>query len=396
MKQDRIWLSPPHLSGRELDYIKDALDKNWVTTMGDNVTGFERDVEQFVGSGRKVLALSSGTAALHLALLLMGVGKDDIVLCQDMTFAATINPVAYVGARPVLVGSEADTWNISPDYLEEAIIDCIDKGRKPKVIIWVGLYGMPAKADEITAIAKKYDIRLLEDAAESLGSAYKGQSCGAFGDLSILSFNGNKIVTGSAGGMLLSNNGEDIREARFLAGQARDNTPWYQHSQIGYNYGMSNIVAGVGRGQMEALDERVERRRWNNRFYREHLEGIPGISFHTEPNADFFSNYWLTAILIDKEQTGGVDREQVRLALEEANIESRPVWMPMHKQPIFCDCPYYGDTLSEDLFNQGLCLPSGTQLTEANLMRIVKTIKDLLLPTKIGDLYFDKKTPQKR
>ena len=375
MEQNSIWISPPHLSGRELDYIKDALDKNWVTTMGDNVTGFEQDIQQFIGSGRKALALSSGTAALHLALLLMGVDKDDVALCQDLTFAATINPVVYIGAQPVMIGSEADTWNMSPEFLEEAIIDYINKGQKPKVIIWTNLYGMPAKIEEITQVAAKYDIKLLEDAAESLGSTYKGKQCGAFGDMSILSFNGNKIVTSSGGGMLLSDKEEDIQQARFLAGQARDNAPWYEHSQIGYNYGMSNIVAGVGRGQMEALEARIERRRWNNRFYREQLSGIPGLSFHTEPDPAFRSNYWLTVILIDKALTGGVDREKVRLALQEANIESRPTWKPMHQQPVFKHCTYYGDSLCETLFEQGLCLPSGTQLTEEDLMRITETIK---------------------
>ncbi|MDR0547653.1 MAG: aminotransferase class V-fold PLP-dependent enzyme, partial [Dysgonamonadaceae bacterium] len=307
MSKYRIWISPPHLSGKEIDFVKDAFEKNWVTTMGDNVTGFENDLQSFLGGENDVVALNSGTSALHLALMLLGVGKGDWVLCQDFTFAATINPVVYLEAEPVLVDSEPLTWNISPEFLEEAVIDCIRKGKKPKAIVWVNLYGMPAQIDKIQAIAQKYEIALLEDAAESLGSAYNGQKCGTFGNASIISFNGNKIITSSGGGVFVSPDKELIRKARFLASQARDTADWYQHSQIGYNYGMSNIVAGVGRGQMTVLEDRIEARRAINRYYRESFASIPGIKVHTEPDERFFSNHWLSCILINPELTGGID-----------------------------------------------------------------------------------------
>jgi dTDP-4-amino-4,6-dideoxygalactose transaminase len=379
MNKERIWISPPHLGGKEIEYVKDAFDKNWITTIGDNVTGFEKDIQSYLGGKEEVVALNSGTSALHLALLLQGVEKEDLVICQDLTFVATIDPVVYIGAEPVFVGSERQTWNLSPVFLEEAIQACIDKGRKPKVIIWVNLYGMPAQIDEIRKISQKYHIPLLEDAAESLGSSYAGRKCGTWGDFSVFSFNGNKIITTSGGGVLVSADKEKIRKARFLASQARDEAPWYQHSQIGYNYGMSNIVAGIGRGQMHVLSQRIEQRRKNNACYREHLAAIPGISFQTEPSPEFFSNYWLTVILIDPEKTNGITREDVRIALENENIESRPMWKPMHLQPVFENCSYYGDTTGEDLFNQGLCLPSGSTLTEEHLNRIIKVIKKQLV-----------------
>lgn len=377
MNNNKIWISPPHLSGKEIEYIKDALEKNWITTMGDNVTGFEGDVEAFMGENTKALALNSGTSALHLSLILSGVDKEDIVLCQNMTFAATVNPVFYLGAEPILIGSESESWNISPLHLENAIKDYINKGKKPKAIVWVNLYGMPAMIDEITTIARKYEIPLLEDAAESLGSTYDGHQCGTFGDLSVISFNGNKIITTSGGGMLLSSKQELIDRARYLSGQARDNTPWYQHSAIGYNYGMSNIIAGLGRGQMEVLPERIEKRRAINAYYRKALADLQGITFQTEPSPRFRSNFWLTAILIDPALSGGADRETLRLALQEANIESRPTWKPMHTQPAFKDCVYYGDSTDEMLFDQGLCLPSGSDLNEEDLQRIVKVIREV-------------------
>lgn len=375
MDKTKIWLSPPHLSGGEMKYVEDAFSKNWITTKGDNIVGFEKDVESYLGEKQFAVALSSGTAAIHLALIVLGVKKDDWVLCQDLTFAASVNPVTYLGAKPVLIGSEPDTWNISPSYLEEAILDCLEKGKKPKAVIWVNLYGMPAQIDEITRIARKYDIALLEDAAESLGASYKDRKCGTFGDISVVSFNGNKIVTTSGGGMLISANKVYIERARFLANQAKENVPWYEHKEIGFNYGLSNICAGIGRGQMLVLEDRIEQRRKNNEFYRKHLIDIPGISFQSEPNSDFYSNYWLTSILVDPEKTNGVTREDIRRALDEANIESRPLWKPMHLQPVFADCPFYGDGTSEKLFEQGLCLPSGSILTEEELGRVVEVVK---------------------
>ena len=372
---DRIWISPPHLCGKELEYIQDAFNKNWITTIGDNISGFESDICTFLGENENAVALNSATAALHLSLIILGVTRDDFVICQDLTFAATINPVIYLGAKPVLVDSEEDTWNISPVFLEEAILDCIQKGKKPKAIIWVNLYGMPAKIQEITNIAKKYDIALIEDAAESLGATYYGRKCGTFGDISAISFNGNKIITTSGGGMLLSKNTDYITKARFLATQARDDVSWYQHSQIGYNYGMSNIVAGLGRGQMHILEQRIEQRRKNNQYYKKHLLNLNGISFQTEPSADFYSNFWLTAILVDPEKTKGVACEDLRIALEKNNIESRSVWNPMHLQPVFKKYSFYGEGISAKLFQKGLCLPSGSNLSEKELTQIVGIIK---------------------
>ncbi|MDR0865154.1 MAG: aminotransferase class I/II-fold pyridoxal phosphate-dependent enzyme [Candidatus Symbiothrix sp.] len=378
MNNYRIWISPPHLSGKEMEYVADAFSKNWITTIGDNVTGFEQDVQSYVGNEGEAVALNSGTAALHLSLILLGVGKGDLVICQDFTFAATVNPVVYLGAEPVLVDSETQTWNISPVFLEEAIQDCIRKGKKPKAIIWVNLYGMPAQIYEIRKMAQRYDIALLEDAAESLGSSYEGKKCGALGDISVISFNGNKIITTSGGGMLLSGNKEFIREARFLATQARDEALWYQHSRIGYNYGMSNIVAGIGRGQMTVLEDRIEARRANNRFYREAFSTIPGIEVHKEPDEHYFSNYWLSCILIDPELTGGVDCKILREELAKSGIESRFLWKPMHLQPVFSNCLFYGKDISEHLFHTGLCLPSGSNLTEEELTEVVDVIKGTL------------------
>jgi dTDP-4-amino-4,6-dideoxygalactose transaminase len=375
---NRIWISSPHLSGKEMDFVKDAFDKNWVTTMGDNVTGFEQDVQAYLGGTMNAVAVNSGTAALHLALILLGVGKGDTVICQDLTFAATVNPVVYQGAEPVLVDSEMQTWNISPVFLEQAIQDCIRKGKKPKAIVWVDLYGMPAQIREIREMAQRYEIALVEDAAEALGASYYGEKCGTLGDISVLSFNGNKIITTSGGGMLLSADKEAVRKARFLAAQARDAALWYQHSQTGYNYGMSNITAGVGRGQMTVLDDRIEARRANNRFYREVFSTVPGIEVHREPDEHYFSNHWLSCILVDPEWTGGVDCGKLRENLAKSGIESRFLWKPMHLQPVFQDCAFYGDGASEKLFHTGLCLPSGSNLTKEELTEIVDIIKNTI------------------
>jgi dTDP-4-amino-4,6-dideoxygalactose transaminase len=374
--QNRIHLSIAHLSGKENKYIQEAFDTNWVTTAGSNLDAFEKDLETYLGNQVHVLALNTGTAAIHLGLILLGVEAGDEVICQSFTYTASTNPIYYLGAKPVFIDSEPDTWNLSPLFLEKAIETRIKKtGIKPKVIIAVHLYGMPAKMDEIRKIAEKYEIPVLEDAAEALGSTYKGIHCGTFGELAALSFNGNKIITTSGGGALLSTNKDYVGQARFLATQARDAAPHYQHSHVGYNYRMSNVLAGIGRGQAEVLPQRVEQRRKNNRFYREQLSGIEGITFHTEPSTDFFSNYWLTSIVVDPGKTGGVTREDLRLALEAAGVESRPLWKPMHLQPVFADCPYYGGGISEHLFENGLCLPSGSILTEKDLERVVNTIK---------------------
>ena len=390
MNPSRLHLSLAHMGGREQDFIKDAFDTNWVVPLGPNVDGFEKDLATFLynqgiadrvrnDKGKcHVAALTAGTAALHLGLILLGVQQGDEVICQSFTFSASANPICYQGATPVFIDSEPDTWNLSPDYLEEAIRDRIKKGKKPKAIIPVHLYGMPAKMDEILSIANHYGIPVLEDAAEALGSMYKGVRCGTFGELAALSFNGNKIITTSGGGALVSKNEEYIDKARFLATQARDAAPHYQHSQIGYNYRMSNVVAGIGRGQMEVLPQRVEQRRKNNQYYRKHLSHIEGITFHTEPSTDFFSNYWLTCIVVDPEKTKGVTREDLRLALEKANIESRPLWKPMHLQPVFSECPYYGEKVSETLFDYGLCLPSGSSLAENDLDRVVDVVQNCL------------------
>ena len=373
----RIWLSLAHMGGQEQKYIQEAFDTNWVVPMGPNVDGLEKAISDYLKEDVSVAALSAGTAAIHLGLILLGVEKGDEVICQSFTFAATANPITYLGATPVFVDSEKDTWNMSPQFLEEAIKDRVSKGKTPKVIIPVHLYGMPAKMDEILAVANKYNIPVLEDAAEALGSSYKKQMCGAIGKFGVLSFNGNKIITTSGGGALVSKDEELIAKSRFLATQARDNAPYYQHTHIGYNYRMSNVVAGVGRGQMEVLPLRVDQRRANNQFYREQLKDIEGLTFLTEPNADFFSNYWLTTILLDPTKTK-VTADELRLALEDANIESRLLWKPMHLQPVFEGCSYYGDGTSEELFERGLCLPSGSQLTQQDLQKVCSAIREKL------------------
>lgn len=374
----KIWLSSPHMGGTELDYIHEAFEQNWVAPLGPNVNSFEDDLKTYLNKNVEVAALSAGTAALHLALIILGVKYDDEVICQSFTFSASANPITYVGAKPVFVDSEPETWNMCPKALETAINDRITKGKKPKAIIVVHLYGMPAKLNEITEIANRYEIPLIEDAAEALGSTFKGQKCGTFGEMSILSFNGNKIITTSGGGALVCKTKEQKDKAVFLSTQARDNAPHYQHSEIGYNYRMSNISAGIGRGQMKVLNDRIEARRKNHQFYLNLFENFEGVTVFNEPNSDYFSNHWLSAIVIDEEKAG-FNREQLRLALDQENIESRPLWKPMHLQPIFESAPYFGGNVAEELFKNGLCLPSGSNLNEEDLERI----KNVILSFKI-------------
>lgn len=374
--KEKIWLSSPHMGGAEQKFVQEAFDSNWVAPLGPNVNGFEKDLETYLDAGIQVAALSAGTAAIHLGLILLGVGRGDEVICQSMTFSASANPILYQGATPVFVDSEKDTWNICPIALEEAIVDRIAKGKKPKAIVTVHLYGMPYKSKEIMAVAKKHNIPVLEDAAEALGSVYHGVKCGALGDLAILSFNGNKIITTSGGGALVTKDKKLKEKAIFYATQARDEAPHYQHSHIGYNYRMSNIVAGIGRGQMQVLDDRVNARRANYAFYVNELGSLPGFTFVSEPEG-FHSNRWLSTVLIDEEKAGKTSTE-IREALEKENIETRPLWKPMHLQPIFENYPYFGGKIAENLFHTGLCLPSGTNLTDADLKRVVAAIREVV------------------
>lgn len=378
MTKSKIWLSSPHMGGNEQKFVQEAFDTNWVAPLGPNVTGFENDLQEFLGNESQVAALSSGTAALHLGLILLDVKTGDEVICQSFTFSASANPIIYQGAIPVFVDSEAATWNMCPNSLEEAIKDRISKGKKPKAIIAVHLYGMPYKADEIRAVANTYEIPILEDSAEALGSTYKGQKCGTFGDISALSFNGNKIITTSGGGALVSKNNEIKEKTIFLATQARDDAPHYQHSHIGYNYRLSNISAGIGRGQMEVLQKHIELRREMHDFYVQLFKDVEGVTVFKEPNSDYFSNHWLSCITINT-TIQGKTREALRMALEAENIESRPLWKPMHLQPIFEKYPYYGNTISEQLFKNGLCLPSGSNLTEVDKERIKVTVHRFFL-----------------
>ena len=384
MDKSKIWLSSPHMGGNEQQYIREAFDTNWVAPLGPNVNGFEKDLEDYLKGDVFVGALSSGTAAIHLGLILLGVEAGDEVICQSMTFSASANPIKYLGASPVFVDSDTQTWNLCPLALEDAIKDRITKGKKPKAIIAVHLYGMPFMVDEIVEIANKYEIPLLEDSAEALGSTYKGQKCGTFGDIGILSFNGNKIITTSGGGAIVVKDAKLKDRAVFLSTQARDNAPHYQHSEVGYNYRMSNICAGIGRGQMEVLDKHIALRRRMNGFYVDLFQNIFGISVFTETNDDFCSNHWLTAILVDPEKTGGVTREDLRLAFEKENIESRPLWKPMHLQPIFSDCLYYGGNVAEKLFNNGLCLPSGSNLSQVDRDRITFVVREVFKTTAVN------------
>ena len=374
----RIYLCLAHMSGKEQMYIKEAFDTNWVVPLGPNVNGFEKDLEEFVGEDKHVVALSAGTAAVHLALLACGVKPGDEVLVQSFTFCASSHPIMYLGATPVFVDSEADTWNMDPVLLEEAIKDRVEKiGRLPKAIIPVHLYGMPGKLDEILEVANRYKIPVLEDSAEALGSEYKGRKCGTFGEYAALSFNGNKMITTSGGGALVCPSEERAKRALFYATQAREQAPHYQHEKIGYNYRMSNICAGIGRGQMFVLDEHIARRRVIHDLYVKLLAGVKGVKVMCQPEGgDFNSNYWLTCITVDPEEAG-FTREDVRLALDENNIESRPLWKPMHLQPVFKDAPFYGNGTSERLFEMGLCLPSGPTLTDEDIERVTKVIYNL-------------------
>lgn len=366
----KIWLSSPHMSGKEQDYINKAFETNWIAPLGPNVTGFENDIQEYLKDDSLVAALSSGTAAIHLALILLGVKQGDEVICQSMTFSASANPIVYLGATPIFIDSEKETWNISPEQLEIAIKDRIKKGKKPKAIIAVHLYGMPYKVEEINSIAYAYNIPIIEDSAEAFGSTYKNKKCGTFGEISILSFNGNKIITTSGGGALVTKDSIIKEKAVFLATQARDKSAAYLHSHIGYNYRMSNVLAGIGRGQMEVLDKRVKSRRDNYNFYFDNLKEIEAITFIDEPK-EHFSNRWLSCILTESESM----REELRIKLEESNIESRPLWKPMHQQPIFKDYPKYLNGVSDELFKKGLCLPSGSNLTDNELNRVISVIK---------------------
>lgn len=366
----KIWLSSPHMCGKEQEFVNNAFTTNWIAPLGPNVSGFEKDLEIYLNEGVHVSALSCGTAAIHLALILLDVKFGDEVICQSFTFSASANPIVYQGATPIFVDSERDTWNLCPEQLEIAIKDRIIKGKKPKAIIAVHLYGMPYKVKKINEIAKTYDIPVIEDSAEALGSTYDGIKCGTLGEISILSFNGNKIITTSGGGALVAKNKAFKDKSIFLATQARDVDVSYLHSNIGYNYRMSNVVAGIGRGQMTVLDDFVAKRRANFEYYKKNLEPINRLEFLNEPSISK-SNRWLSCILTPNFET----REALRLLLEKENIETRPLWKPMHQQPIFRDAPSYINGVSDDLFKRGLCLPSGSNLSENELNRIVSIIK---------------------
>lgn len=411
MSQNRIYLCLAHMSGEEQKFIKEAFDTNWVVPLGPNVNGFEADLEAFVGEDKKVVALSAGTAAVHLALIACGVKAGDEVLCQTFTFCASANPITYLGAKPIFIDSEADTWNMDPELLERAIIDRMEKtGKKPKAIVPVYLYGMPAKIEEIMAIGRKYDIPVIEDAAEGFGSKYDGQVCGTFGKFGVLSFNGNKMITTSGGGALICPDAEAKNEVMFYATQAREAYPYYQHEQIGYNYRMSNICAGIGRGQMTVAEEHIAYHKHLCDLYRELLKGVEGITLHENPSERFDSNYWLNTVLLDPSlkvkgqehayevavqgAVGGAagvthassslhtdcepnaNVEAMRVVLDKAGIEARPLWKPMHKQPVFADAPAYLNGVSEELFKCGLCLPSGPCVTDEDARYIVEQIKE--------------------
>lgn len=414
MSQNRIYLCLAHMSGEEQKYIKEAFDTNWVVPLGPNVNGFEADLEAFVGENKRVVALSAGTAAVHLALIACGVEAGDEVLCQSFTFCASANPITYLGAKPIFIDSEADTWNMDPELLEKAILDRIEKtGKKPKAIIPVYLYGMPAKMEEIMAISRKYDIPVIEDAAEGFGSKYDGQMCGTFGKYGVLSFNGNKMITTSGGGALICPDAESKNEIMFYATQAREAYPYYQHEHIGYNYRMSNICAGIGRGQMSVADDHIAHHKHLCAVYRELLQGVEGITLHENPSERYDSNFWLNTILLDPSlkvkgqeyayevavqgAVGGAagvthassslhtdcepntNVEAMRIALDKAGIEARPLWKPMHKQPVFADAPAYLNGISEELFKCGLCLPSGPCVTDDDARYIVEQIKSNII-----------------
>ena len=390
--QSKIWLSSPHMGENEQKYVTDAFDSNWIAPLGPHVNGFEEDLATFTGV-KHAAALSSGTAALHLGLILLDVGPGDIVLCQSLTFSASANPIIYQGATPVFIDSESDTWNMDPEALEAAIISI---RRNPiqtksglsssiKAILPVHLYGMPAKMNDIKAISDKYGVPVLEDAAEALGSMYDGKACGSFGDLGVLSFNGNKIITTSGGGALISDDQNKIAKARFYATQSRDPAPHYQHSHLGYNYRMSNVLAGIGRGQMEVLPERVNQRRNNFNRYQQYFDkwqsngALANFQFGFQNEAQgSFSNRWLTCITIDPDFNNGLSREFIRLAFESDNIEARPLWKPMHLQPYFRNYPYFGEKTAETLFENGLCLPSGSNLSPLDFKRIFESLDQII------------------
>lgn len=413
MTQKRILLCLAHMSGHEMKFIQEAFDTNWVVPLGPNVNGFEKDLEQYMGQNKRVVALSAGTAAVHLALIACGVGPGDEVIVQTFTFCASSHPITYLGATPVFVDSESETWNMSPELLEETIKDRIAKtGRKPKAIIPVYLYGMPGKIDELLDMASRYDIPVIEDAAEGFGSRYNGQMVGTFGRFGVLSFNGNKMITTSGGGALVCPDEESYNRIMYFATQARESYPYYQHTEIGYNYRMSNICAGIGRGQMMILDEHIKHHQHIAELYREAFKQVDGIEFHDNPDVKMSSNFWLNTITIApdvkvkgqenayktivKGAVGGAagvvhqaltahtdcepndNVEAMRVCLDANNIESRPLWKPMHKQPVYKDAPAYINGVSESLFRQGLCLPSGPMVTDDDVARIVSTIKDSL------------------
>lgn len=370
MIKSKIWLSSPHMGGNEQKYIQEAFDANWIAPQGPSIIGFQQDLYQYLSKDVFVAALSSGTAALHLGLILLGIKAGDEVICQSMTFSASANPILYLGATPIFIDSELDTWNLCPIALEQAIVDRIKKGIKPKAIIAVHLYGVPYKIEEIRTVANKYEIPILEDSAEALGSTYKGQKCGTFGDIGVLSFNGNKIITTSGGGAIITKSKEIKDKAIFFATQSREDEPHYEHKEIGYNYRMSNICASIGRGQMEVLEKHKNLRVAMHTFYVDLFKDIEGVTVFSAPNEAYSPNYWLTSILIDPNKTNGITREHFRLALETENIDCRPLWKPMHLQPIFGKYPYYGTKVSETLFENGLCLPSGSNLTDFDRERI--------------------------
>ena len=378
MANSKIWLSLAHMGGREQGFIKEAFDTNWVVPLGPNVNGFEDDLSLFVGQDKLIVALSSGTAALHLGLIMLDVKHGDEVICQSFTFSASANPISYQGSTPIFVDSEIDTWNMDPQLLEKAILDRkVKTGKYPKAIIPVHLYGMPAKMPEIMAIANKYQIPILEDAAEALGSELNGQQCGTFGEFAALSFNGNKMITTSGGGALVCSTDEQKKRIMFYATQAREPFPYYQHKEIGYNYRMSNICAGIGRGQMFVLDSHIARHREIHDLYVRLLANVKGITVKCNPNSYTNSNFWLTCILVEQKLCG-VTCDEVRLKLELENIESRLLWKPMHLQPVFANMPSYVNGVSESLFNQGLCLPSGPMVSDNDVTRVVETIKLLV------------------
>ena len=375
---NRIYLCLAHMSGNEMKYIQEAFDTNWVVPLGPNVNAFENDLENFAGQNKKIAALASGTSAVHLSMILIGVKPGDEVICQSFTFSASANPIVYQGATPVFVDSEPDTWNMDPELLEAAIKDRIAKtGKKPKAIIPVYLYGMPAKIDEIMEIANRYEIPVVEDSAEAFGSKYDGRICGTFGRFGIMSFNGNKMITTSGGGALICPDEETKKKALFYATQSREPLPYYLHKELGYNYRLSNICAGIGRGQMTVVNEHIAHHRHVMDLYRVAFKDVDGITVHDNPNEKFDSNFWLSTILIDPEKTG-TDYEKVRQHLDSVGIESRPLWKPMHTQPFYKDAPRYINGVSEEMFSKGLCLPSGPCVSDADVEKIVREIKSCI------------------